>query len=137
MIDMRGTLATLGVAVVALTAGAAVAAGATTINFTSVTRSQGDTKTGFISREDVLQGGKKVGTDVLRCTFAKGNARCRVTVTLPKGTVVGTFTIAESSSSGAIKVVDGTGAYADATGTGTFRNLNEQGTRTAVMLRLG
>jgi hypothetical protein len=133
---MRGTLATLGASAAVLALGAAAATGATTINFTSVTKSQGNTKTGFVSREDVLQGGKKVGSDVLRCTFGKGKARCRVTVTLPKGTVVGTFTIAESSNGGAITVVDGTGAYADAAGTGTFRNLNKQGTRTAVTLRL-
>jgi hypothetical protein len=128
--------ATLATAAAVLTAGAALATGASTIAFTSVTTSQDETKTGFVTRDNVLQAGKKVGTDVLRCTFARGKARCRVTVTLPKGTVVATFTAAPESSGGTLKVVDGTGAYADATGTGTYRNLNEQGTRTAVTLRL-
>jgi hypothetical protein len=129
-------LATLAAAAAVLTAGAVVATGATTIAFTSVTKSQGDAKNGFIAREDVLQSGRKVGTDVVRCTFARGKARCRVTVTLPKGTVVATFTGSDQSSGGPLKIVDGTGAYADATGTGTYRNLNQQGTRTAVTLRL-
>jgi len=129
-------LATLAGTAAVLAAGAALATGATTVAFTSVTKSQGETKSGFVSREDVLQGGRKVGTDVLRCTFAGRKARCRVTVTLPKGTVVATFTTTEESNGGALKVVDGTGAYADATGTGTYRNLNAQGTRTTVTLRL-
>jgi hypothetical protein len=136
MIDMRGMLATLGAAAAVLAVGAATATGATTLAFTTVTKSQGETKSGFTSREDVLQGGRKVGSDVIRCTFANREARCRVTVTLPRGTVVATF-IGGDQRTGPLTIVDGTGAYADATGAGTYRNLNKQGTRTAVTLRLG
>jgi hypothetical protein len=134
-IDMT-SLAILAATAAVLAAGSAQGAGASSIAFTTLTKSEGMTKSGFLLREDVLQNGRKVGTDVVRCRPVGQKVRCRVTVTLPRGTIVVTFTSAEGSSRGALRVVDGTGAYADATGGGLYRNLNPQGSRTAVTLRL-
>lgn len=105
-----------------------------TLTFTSQTKSQTAT---FTSTDDVLQGAKKIGTDKVVCTSNGSNtASCKLTVTLAKGTINGTFTSTENASSGPIKVVGGTGAYEGATGTGTYKNLNKDGTKTAVTLKL-
>jgi hypothetical protein len=132
---MRRTL-TLLAATAAVGGGAAVLAVAapTTLNLTSQTTSQ---KAVFTSTEDIFQGGKKVGTDRVVCTqVSETKANCKVAVTLPKGTILATFTGTENSNSGPIKVVGGTRGYKDATGTGTYKNLNKDGTKTAITLKL-
>jgi hypothetical protein len=132
---MRRTLALL-TATAALGGGAAVLAVAAPSTLNLTTRATGERAT-FVSTEDVFQGGKKVGTDRVSCTsVSETKASCQVTVTLAKGTIVATFTSTQRSSGGALKVVGGTGAYDGATGSGTYRNLNQKGTKTSVTLKL-
>ena len=131
---MRRTLAVVA-ATAALGGGAALALAASsgTLSFTSQTTSQKFTS---VSTDDVIQGGKKIGTDRVVCRqVSETKAACSVTVTLAKGTILATFT-GGPQNSGPIKVTGGTGAYEGATGTGTYKNLNKDGTKTAVVLKL-
>ena len=123
------------IATLVLGAGALLAtASPSTLKFTSKTTSQTAT---FTSIDDVLQGAKKIGTDKVVCNTTGANtASCKVTLTLAKGTIDGTFTSTQNSTSGPIKVVGGSGSYKGATGTGTYKNLNKDGTKTAVTLNL-
>ena len=105
-----------------------------TIHILSVARSQRQTMRGFMSRQDVLRGGVKIGTDVVSCVFARTD-RCSVAMSLPGGTLALTFRNPEASV-GSLTIVGGTGAYAHAGGTGAYRNLDKEGNRTAVTLRL-
>ena len=133
------TLLALAAATAALTAGAALATAAPqTMSFTSVTVSQKQTKTGFSSVSTDLVAGKKVGTDRLVCTYAgKDKARCKVTVIRPKGTIAIAFTTTQTSTGGPLTITGGTGSWSGATGTGTYKNLDKNGSKTAVTLKLG
>lgn len=106
----------------------------TTLRVTSVARAQRQTKTGFISQEDVLRSGVKIGTDVVSCTFARVD-RCRVVLALAGGTIAATFSA--GASGGPLEIVGGTGAYSHATGHGSYQNLDRTGHRTAVTFHLG
>jgi hypothetical protein len=121
-----------------LCCGAALASAATTtLKFTTVQTSDKQTSTGFSSTESVFQNGKKVGTDRLNCIFGRVRARCTVGLTITgKGTIKLRFTVTEGSSGGPLTIAGGTGTYEGATGTGSYRNLNNEGTRTAVTLKL-
>src|SRR5262245_9937330 len=82
---VRRTLALI--AATAAVGGAAALAAAAPSNL-SLTTQQTSQKAVFTSTEDVFQGGKKVGTDRVTCTASsETKASCRVTVTLPKGTI--------------------------------------------------
>jgi hypothetical protein len=131
---MRRTLALISATAV-LGGGALLAAAKpSTLAFTSKTTSQTAT---FSSHDDVFQGTKKIGTDLIVCTSPGTNsAKCKVTLTVAKGTINGTFTTSQKAKSGPIKVVGGSGAYKGATGTGTYKQLNKNGTKTAVTLNL-
>jgi hypothetical protein len=132
------TLLALAGATAALTVGAALAAAAPqTMSFTSVTVSQKQTKSGFSSDSNDLAGGKKVGTDHLKCTFtSKNKASCMVTVIRPKGTIAVAFTTSGNATGGPLKITGGTGTWKGAGGTGTYKNLNKDGSKTAVTLML-
>ena len=131
---MRRTLALVAATAAVGGAAALAVAAPSTLNLTTQTTSQ---KAVFTLTEDVFQGGKKVGTDRVVCSAAsEAKANCKVTVTLPKGTILATFTSTENSSSGPLKVVGGTRGYKDATGTGTYKNLNKDGTKTSVTIKL-
>jgi hypothetical protein len=104
------------------------------IHVLSVARSQRMTMRGWTSRQDVLRGGVKIGTDVVSCAFARVE-RCSVVMSLPGGTLALTFRNPEAGA-GSLKIVGGTGTYAHAGGIGAFRNLDKEGSRTAVTLRL-
>jgi hypothetical protein len=133
---VKKVIAFAGTAAV-LVAGAALAAAAPqTIAFTSVTASQKQTKTGFTSVSNDFQGKTKVGQDRLKCIFKGNVGACAVTVTRSDGTIKAAFTIKGNPTGGPLKVVGGTGAYAGAGGTGTYKNLNKSGSRTAVTLKL-
>ena len=123
------------IAAAVLGAGAGLALSApTTLDLVTTTRSSTTT---FTVTDDVAQNGKKVGTDHIVCrTVSQTAATCRVTLTLAKGTLLGTFMESQDANSGPVKVVGGTGAYKGATGTGTYKSLNKAGTKTAVTLRL-
>lgn len=129
-------LIAVGAAVGVLGAGAVAANATTTISFISVTKSEKETRNGYMAKDEVRQNGKKIGTDTLTCKFAKNRAQCRVVVKLAKGSITATFTGSAQGTGGPLKIVAGTGAYAGATGTGSYKNLNKQGTRTRVTLRL-
>jgi hypothetical protein len=125
---MRRTLALVAATAVlgGATAGLAVAA-PSTLKFTTRTTSP---QNAAVTREDVLQGGKKIGTDTVACK----QTGCKVRLVLAKGTIRLTFN--PTGNSGPLHVVGGTGAYKGATGTGAYRSLNQDGSRTAVTLRL-
>jgi len=57
-------------------------------------------------------------------------------VTRSRGTIQGTLRLKGNATRGSFKVVGGTGDYHGATGTGTYRNLDTKGERTAVTLKL-
>ena len=117
---------------------AANAAGsAKVIKLLSVQQGQTRTKTGFVVRDTDFVGTKKVGHDTLACTVvSRQRASCRLVVTLAGGTIIGRIPIVFTRSSGAGPVTGGTGTYAGAKGTVAYRNLNQKGTRTAVVISL-
>jgi len=134
---MKRALA-LVTATAVLGSGAALAAAATTtLKLTSVQASTKQTSTTFSSTENVFQNGRKVGTDRLKCTFGRVRARCTVALTITgKGTVDLRFTTTMDSSGGPLTITGGSGTYEGVTGTGSYKNLNSEGTRTAITLKL-
>jgi hypothetical protein len=129
---MRRTLALVAATAAVGGAAALAAAAPSTLSLTTQTTSHKGTSSAI---EDVFRGGKKVGTDRVVCKqVTESKASCKVTLILAKGSILATF--APSGNGGSIKVVGGTGAYKGATGTGAYRSLNQDGSRTAVTLRL-
>jgi hypothetical protein len=128
-------LTTLGLL---LTAGLAEAGTAgKVIKLVSVQQSQTQTKDGFVIHDNDLINGKKAGRDTLTCKIvSQTKANCRLLIALAGGTIKGTFVIVLSKSSGGGKITGGTGTYASAKGTFTYKNLNAKGTRTLVVLTL-
>jgi hypothetical protein len=117
--------------------GVQAAGAAKVVRFIAVQVSQKDKKNGFVIKDNDFVGGKKVGTDTLNCTLVnRSKANCILLVVRPSGTIKGTLVLSFSASQGKGKVTGGTGAYAGARGTLTFKNLNENGTRTSVVLTL-
>ena len=124
-------------AVIGLGAGAAVPAmGATAdLRFFTVSQGEKDSGHGFIIVEKVLQGGKKVGTDRLVCTFRGHKADCKITVKLTgRGQLKLTATLGENSNHGPLKIVGGTDEFAGASGDGSYRNVTN--TKTRVLLHV-
>jgi hypothetical protein len=124
-------------AVAALASGVALASGAPqTFSFTSVTVSMKQTKKGFSAVSNDLVGRKKVGQDRLNCVFKKNTGHCTVTFIRTPGTIKSTFTLKGNQNRGTMKIVGGTGTYEGTTGSGSFKNLDPQGKRTAITLKL-
>jgi hypothetical protein len=135
---MRRAMAlTAASALIGLGAAAAVpAVGATTdLRFFTVTTAEQETQSGFIIVEKVLQGGKKVGTDRLVCTFSQRKANCKITVKLTgRGQLKMTATFGQATEQGPLKIVGGTGEFAGASGGGTFKNVSENKTRVVLQV---
>jgi hypothetical protein len=126
------------VGLVALAAAALPAFGAPkpqTISITSV--EVGKTKqTGphtVMVNDNDFSGTTMVGHDTLTCNTKSG--RCDVAISLTNGNILAHFTSSAGSTGGG-PITGGTGAYAGATGSFTFKNLNAHGTRTAVTLNI-
>ncbi len=130
-----GLVATM--AVVYVTAASAT----TTLKFITKETSTKETAKGFIFKEDVLQNGSKVGTDRGVCKYIipsgadqPTGASCVITISLADGKIILSAELAFDANGGPVKVTGGTGEYANASGTGTYRN--KPNNRTAVTLHL-
>jgi hypothetical protein len=127
--------------IAALVAGALLtgaAAGSDVIRLTSVKVSEQhpNNETIIIKNNDLING-KKAGHDTLTCkVVAQSKVNCSIAVVLAAGKLNGKFVQSLSASSGKGTITGGTGKYADAKGTFTFRNLNSGGSRTGVVVRL-
>jgi hypothetical protein len=129
---------------VALTAGLSILSGsahaastAKVIRLLAVQQGQKDTSNGFVIRDNDFIGGKKAGRDTVTCkVVSQQKANCKFVTVLAGGTIKANLTIVFSKSSGQGTITGGTGQYAGAKGKLTFGNLNEKGTRTAVVLTL-
>ena len=107
------------------------------IRLVAVQQSQKETKTGFVIRDNDFSGAKRVGHDTLTCAvISKLKANCKLVLVLSGGTLKGTVPILFSKTQGAGVITSGTGSYAGAKGARVYRNLNKQGTRTALVLTL-
>jgi hypothetical protein len=121
-----------------LTGAAQAAAGSDVIRLTSVKVSEQhpNNETIIIKNNDLING-KKAGHDTLTCkVVAQSKVNCSIAVVLAAGKLNGKFVQSLSASSGKGTITGGTGKYADAKGTFTFRNLNSGGSRTGVVVRL-
>ena len=124
----------------ALFTGAAQAGGGSdVIRLTSVQVSEQhpDDRTIIVKNNDVING-KKVGHDTLTCKVVaqKNKVRCSIAVVLSAGKLTGRFVQSFSASGGKGTITGGTGRYAGAKGTFTFKNLNREGSRTGVVVTL-
>jgi hypothetical protein len=121
-----------------LFAASAQAAGSSeVIKFVAVQLSQKATKNGFVIKDNDFVGRKKVGTDTLTClVVSQSKANCKFLVVRASGTIRANLVLNFSASGGKGTITGGTGKYAGAKGTLVFKNLNEEGTRTSVVLRL-
>ncbi len=122
-----------------LVAALAASAGTTlkVIRLTAVQQSQTQSKTGFVVRDNDFSGTRRVGHDTLTCTvISKVKANCKLLLTLAGGTLKGTLPILFSKNQGAGVITGGTGSYSGAKGAVVYRNLNKQGTRTALVVTL-
>jgi hypothetical protein len=106
------------------------------IKLVAVQASQQQTDNGFVVKDNNFIGGKKVGRDTLTCVTSRRQGKCRVLFELPAGTIKATLVLVFSKSQGLGTIVGGTGEYAGAKGRLAYRNLNQQGTRTALVLTL-
>ena len=123
----------------ALFTGAAQAGGGSdVIRLTSVTMSALHRLTGLSSSRQEVSNGKKVGHDTLTCKVVaqKNKVRCSIAVVLSAGKLTGRFVQSFSASGGKGTITGGTGRYAGAKGTFTFKNLNREGSRTGVVVTL-
>ncbi len=129
-------LAIVGVLLVAT--GAQAAGTAKVIKLISVKVSEKhSTENTFVIKENDFINGKKVGHDTLVCkVVSQAKAQCTVVFALTSGTIKAKFTTALSASGGRGTITGGPGEYATAKGRLVYRNLNEDGSRTAVTLTL-
>jgi hypothetical protein len=121
-----------------LTGAAQAAAGASVIRLTSVkvNEQHPNNETIILKNNDFING-KKAGHDTLTCKVAAQNkVNCSIAIVLVAGKLNGTFVQLLSASSGKGTITGGTGKYAGAKGSFTFRNLNSDGSRTGVVLTL-
>ena len=121
-----------------LTGAAQAAGGSQVIRLTAVQVSEQhpNDQTIIIKNNDLING-KKVGHDTLTCkVVAQSKASCSLAVVFAAGKLNGKFVQSFSASSGKGTITGGTGKYAGAKGTFTFRNLNSEGTRTGVVMTL-
>jgi hypothetical protein len=121
-----------------LTSAAQATGGSEVIRFLAVkvSEKQPNDKS-FIINENDLVNGKKVGHDTLTCKIVDQNhANCSIVIVFSAGKLNAKFVLPLGASSGKGTITGGTGKYAGAKGTLTWRNLNTEGTRTSVVLRL-
>ena len=118
-----------------LTGAAQAAGGSEVIRLTSVKVSEQhpNDQTFIIKNNDVING-KKAGHDILTCkAVAQGKMSCSVVIVLAAGKLNGKFVQSITASSGKGTITGGTGKYAGAKGTFTFRPVNGEG-RTGVVV---
>ena len=120
-------------------AAAQAAVSSQVITFTAVQVSEKHpSDTSFIIKDNDLVNGKKVGTDTLSCSIvSQTKANCKIVIARKDGTIKASFVLPFTASKGAGTITGGTGAYAGAKGTFSYKNLNDEGTRTSVVLKLG
>ena len=121
-----------------LTGAAQAARGSDVIRLTSVQVSEQhpNNETIIIKNNDLING-RKAGHDTLTCkVLAQNKVRCSIAVVLPAGKLNGKFVQLLSASGGKGTIIGGTGKYAGAKGTFTFKNLNSEGSRTGVVVTL-
>src|SRR4051794_5105178 len=119
------------------TAGASAASTAEAISFTSVAVKQKQGKATFIQTDKDYVGSQQIGHDTLNCVvISKTGLGCNVEFVQAKGTLYLGFTQKFDAPSGHGEVLWGTGAYKNAAGTFTYKNLNKAGTRTQVAISL-
>jgi hypothetical protein len=118
----------------AVAIGAQAASNATVIKLTAVQQSQKQTKTGFVLRDTDVIAGRTAGHDSLTCKVAgQKKATCKASFDLSDGTIEATVLILFAKPSGGGTITAGTGRYAGAKGKLAWRNLNDAGTRTAIV----
>ena len=135
---MKITLITALVAGGLLTGASQAAAGKEVIRFLSVQVSAKQTSANVvvINNNDLING-KKVGHDTLTCKLlSQTKANCSVLITLAGGKLHAKFAISSTATSGKGAITSGTGKYAGAKGSFTFKNLNAKGNRTSVVVTL-
>jgi hypothetical protein len=119
------------------TISAQAASGATVVKLVAVQQSQKDITNGFMFKDIDLIGGKRAGHDTATCKLAsQQKANCSILFYLSGGTIRAKLVILFSKPSGSGTITGGSGRYAGANGKLTFRNLNKEGTQTAVVLTL-
>ena len=120
-----------------LTGAAQAAGGSEVIRFTSVQVSeQHPNDQTFIVKNNDLINGKKAGHDTLTCkVVAQGKMSCSVAIVLAAGKLNGKFVQSITASGGKGTITGGTGKYAGAKGTFTFRPVKGEG-RTGVVVTL-
>jgi hypothetical protein len=91
----------------------------------------------FFFTDTVYQGGNVIGSERAVCRFTGHfeNPRCRITLFLPGGRLF-VFVRITPDPRGSFRVTGGTGKYEGRTGIGIYKNLNEAGTRTRVIIWL-
>jgi hypothetical protein len=93
--------------------------------------------TSFIVENNDLVGARRIGTSTLTCrVVSDAKAACTITFRRTEGTITARLTLEFSESHGTGKITGGTKKYAGASGTLAFRNVNDEGTRTSVVLTL-
>jgi hypothetical protein len=134
-------LALFGVAAATLFSFLTAGHAATTLKFVLKQTSLRETGDGFIFKEDVFQRGAKVGSDRGVCKYVvpagssePTGAKCKITITLAGGKIVLSGKLSFSSDRGPLTVTGGTGEYAGASGTGSYRNKADE--TTALTLHL-
>ena len=126
------------VAGVVLTGAAQAAGSADVIRLTSVKVSEQhpNNETIILKNNDVING-KKAGHDTLTCkVVAQNKVNCSIAIVLVAGKLNRKFAQSLTASSGKGIITGGTGKYAGAKGTFTFKNLNSDGSRTGVVVTL-
>ena len=100
----------------------------------SATRTSADTV--VINNTDLING-KKVGHDTLTCKLlSQTRATCSIVITFTTGKLNAKFAISSGANSGRGTIIGGTGRYAGAKGSLTFKNLNTKGNITSVVVTL-
>ena len=124
------------IAAVTVSLGPAAASTSTTISLTSVEKAQTRVPNGVVIADVDSIGGKTVGADTLNCRGTGPNsADCAVSINLATGNL---FLVVKPTKTGAAgRVIAGTGAYADRTGTVLAKDLNRAGSRTDVTITFG
>ena len=133
-----GSFVAVLVAGALLTGAAQAAGGSEVIRFLSVrvSEKQPNDKT-FIFHDNVVINGKKAGHDTLTCkAISQSKASCSIVFVFAAGKLNGRFALLFTGSSGKGTITGGTGKYAGAKGTLTFKNLDTEGARTRVVVTL-